>query len=195
MRPSRIVSNLHQAFVVAERTTCVRRAVGCVVTDDRDHVLSTGRNGVPEGQGHCNEGHPCPAHDAPSGTNLSGCRAIHAEINAIARCSNPRAIHSIYVTVSPCRFCMDALLALPNAKFLYFAEKYEKHVAELDRWGQAGRTWLHEPVSLPKRYTLSMTVDAIANRIDKIAPNGSKALKIEIARDLHEAFYMFPRNE
>lgn len=42
------------AQLAAQRTTCIRRGVGCVLVDSRGHVLSIGYNGVAAGLAHCN---------------------------------------------------------------------------------------------------------------------------------------------
>jgi dCMP deaminase len=55
MRPTKIEYFLAIAKVVATRSTCLRRSVGCVLVDKRGHILSTGYNGVASGQPHCNE--------------------------------------------------------------------------------------------------------------------------------------------
>ncbi len=46
------------AKVAATRTTCIRRGVGCVLADERGHVLAIGYNGVAAGLPHCNEAVP-----------------------------------------------------------------------------------------------------------------------------------------
>lgn len=43
------------AELTAQRGTCLRRQVGCVLLNERGHVLSTGYNGVAAGMPHCNE--------------------------------------------------------------------------------------------------------------------------------------------
>ena len=58
MRPSRDATMLKLASTIAERSTCARRQVGCVLTNARGHVLSTGWNGVPAGQPHCSAESP-----------------------------------------------------------------------------------------------------------------------------------------
>lgn len=54
-RPSRETTWLEVATVLAKRSTCLRRAVGCVLVDVRGHVLATGFNGVASGEPHCHE--------------------------------------------------------------------------------------------------------------------------------------------
>ena len=113
------------ALVASTRATCVRRKVGAVITDDFNKVLSTGYNGPPKGALHC-IGHTgsCEAELAKPGMNLDGCRAIHAEVNAIAQCSDLRYASTLYVTTSPCISCMKALAATNIEKIVYL-EKYE----------------------------------------------------------------------
>jgi len=38
-----------------DRSTCLRRSVGCVLLDADNHVIATGYNGVAAGMPHCNE--------------------------------------------------------------------------------------------------------------------------------------------
>lgn len=139
--------------LVAQRATCLRRAVGCVLTNEHGHVLATGYNGVARGQPHCNEktgeepnpllcengkwrpaehwelaivdvyAHACSGATAPSGTNLQGCQAIHAEQNALLQCRNINEIHTAYVTASPCIACMR-LIANTSTRRIVFAEEY-----------------------------------------------------------------------
>ncbi len=46
---------LDMARLVSQRGTCFRRHVGCVLVNERGHVLSTGYNGRAAGLDHCNE--------------------------------------------------------------------------------------------------------------------------------------------
>lgn len=132
-RPGTDAYFLALAALVATRSTCLRRAVGCVLVDHRGHVLATGYNGVAPKHPHCNahytdlttkelpklryDGnrlieHPfaCPGAEAPSGTALDACAAIHAEANALVQCSDPYAIATAYVTAEPCVSCTKLLL-------------------------------------------------------------------------------------
>ena len=157
------------AKLVAQRATCLRRAVGCVLTNEHGHVLATGYNGVARGQPHCNEetgrvvnpvlvtngvirpaehwempdapiyGHACSGATAPSGTNLQGCQAIHAEQNALLQCRNINEIHTAYVTASPCITCMR-LITNTSIKRIVFAEEYP-HVESRDLAAAMGIVW------------------------------------------------------
>lgn len=55
MRPTVDEYFMDAARLVASRSTCVRRSVGCVLVNARNHVLATGYNGVAAGEAHCNE--------------------------------------------------------------------------------------------------------------------------------------------
>ena len=98
------------ALETAKRSTCMRRQVGCILTNSLGHVIATGYNGVSSGMPHCNEGHPCPGNHTISGKNLDLCRAIHAEQNAMLQCGNVHTIKTAYLTHSPCITCIKMFL-------------------------------------------------------------------------------------
>ena len=110
------------AKLVARRSTCARRSVGCVLVDEHNHVLATGYNGVASGEPHCIES-PCPGAGAPSGEGLHLCQAIHAEVNALVQCADVMRIAIVYCTASPCAHCMR-LLVNTGARAIAFAERY-----------------------------------------------------------------------
>lgn len=62
MRITRDEWGLRLAEVTAERGTCLRRQVGCVLLDARGHVLATGYNGVAADMPHCSEMVKVPIH-------------------------------------------------------------------------------------------------------------------------------------
>lgn len=151
---------MRMAQLTGQRSTCLRREVGCVLLNERGHVLSTGYNGVAAGMPHCNEmvgverkdwdfvtnpppefPHACPGARAPSGTNLDGCHALHAEQNALLQCKDPWSIHTAYVTASPCMTCTKLLLNT-SCQRIVFLEPYP-HSAAQDLWESAGRLWEH----------------------------------------------------
>lgn len=121
MRLSKDEYFLKIASVVAERSTCGRRLVGCVITDEDDYILSTGYNGAPSGGVHCID-FPCPGISYASGMGLDACHSIHAEANAVAHCKNPHLINTVYLTVSPCMPCMKLLLATPTRRIVSIEE-------------------------------------------------------------------------
>ena len=69
------------AHVVAKRSTCLRRHVGCVLVRER-RLLATGYNGPPKGLQHCTALGGCLRAQLgiPSGQRHEICRALHAAL-------------------------------------------------------------------------------------------------------------------
>lgn len=103
MRLSHDQYYLQMLTLVAARSTCARRAVGAIITDDSHHILSTGYNGVPSGFTHCID-EPCDGALDESGNNTR-CMAVHAEVNAILQCSRLDRACNLYVSCIPCFSC------------------------------------------------------------------------------------------
>jgi dCMP deaminase len=120
------------------RATCKRRRVGCVLINSHGHIIATGYNGVPAGYPHCQD-QPCPGADAPSGSSLDKCFAIHAEQNALLQCPDVHTITACYTTVSPCIQCVKLLLNT-SCQEIVFMEEYP-HSDSQRLWEQGGRTW------------------------------------------------------
>jgi len=116
------VNFILQATIVSSRSTCPRRQVGCVIVDVNGFIMSTGFNGVPRGRPHCTM-NPCEAADAPSGTSLDLCLAIHAEQNALMQCRDIMNIGSIYITHSPCMHCAK-MIANTSVNRVFYNEEY-----------------------------------------------------------------------
>ena len=104
---------LNMARLAALRSTCVRRQVGCILVDTDNHVVATGYNGVPKGFVHCLD-QPCNGANAPSGTRLNECKAVHAEMNALLQLKSTDEL-TAYLTVTPCFNC-SKILANSNVK-------------------------------------------------------------------------------
>lgn len=145
-RPNTVDYFLQMARLVASRGTCYRRQVGCVLVDRDNRVIATGYNGVPSGEAHCNQVeangamlHLCPGAMSASGTNLQGCNANHAELNALVSCRNPEDIVRAYITTSPCRTCVGYLLNTPCVEVIF--EELYPHPEARDKWIRAGRRW------------------------------------------------------
>ncbi|MCA3700613.1 MAG: dCMP deaminase family protein [Brevundimonas sp.] len=145
-RPDRDAYFLLIAQVVALRSTCSRRRVGCVLVDPRGRILSTGYNGVARGLAHCIQ-HNCPGARHASGTGLDLCEAIHAEANAITYCPDVFKVDTIYCTTQPCVHCIKLCLTT-SAKRLVFLETYPHRSSE-SMWKSTGRDWEHYRGTLP----------------------------------------------
>ena len=73
------------AKAVAQRSTCLRKHVGCVIVNN-DEIIATGYNGAPRGRKNCNELGFCTKKKLFPDVRHSGydaCRSVHAEQNAI----------------------------------------------------------------------------------------------------------------
>jgi dCMP deaminase len=127
------------AVLTSQRSTCRRRQVGAVFLNHRGHVIATGYNGNAAGLPHCLD-IPCDGALSPSGTNLNGCEALHAEQNALLQCRDVFSIKSAYVTASPCFTCMKLLLNTSCEKII-FIDEYPHNSKDL--WEKAGRQWIH----------------------------------------------------
>ena len=136
-RPSKDQWGIAMASLASTRSTCHRRKVGCVLVNSRGHVMATGYNGVAARMPHCIE-HPeiCPGRDAPSGTGLDGCQAIHAEQNALLQCKDVYAIDTCYTTASPCMTCVKLLLNT-GCRRIVFMEEYP-HPQAKELWESSG---------------------------------------------------------
>jgi dCMP deaminase len=113
VRPSWDEYFLKMAFLVAERSTCLRHHVGAIIIKDR-HVLTTGYNGAARNIEDClNLGCLRNQLNIPSGERHEICRAIHAEQNAIIQAG----VHGVnidggtlYCTHSPCIICAKMIV-------------------------------------------------------------------------------------
>lgn len=156
--------HLEMAHVVAKRSTCLRRQVGCVLVDRLGHVVATGYNGRPRGLPNCNdpgwshaEGQPahyphaCPGAAAPLDqpqSGGSGCEAVHAEQNALLQCGDVEQVAVAYVTISPCLVCVK-LLMNTGCRRIVFSEPYVQDDAARSLWERAGLVWTHRPPAGP----------------------------------------------
>jgi len=112
---------LQIAKTVAQRSTCPRRQVGCVLVDSKNHIVATGYNGVPTGFTHCIDT-PCLGASYPTGEGLEFCEAIHAEVNAFLQLRSDDAL-TAYMTVTPCFTC-GKMFANSNVKKIIALEDY-----------------------------------------------------------------------
>ena len=126
-RPTIYATMMTVANVMSIRSTCVRRKVGCVITDIHNQILATGYNGVPKKWTHCTA-KPCPGANYQSGMGLDQCVAVHAETNALIQCSNIDKAHHIYITTAPCISCVKALINTPIIH-IHYSQDYADTIA------------------------------------------------------------------
>lgn len=106
---------------ISRLSTCPRRHVGCVITDEDSRIIATGYNGVPAGHEHC----VC-ACNRVSASDLGRCKAVHAEANALLFCDT-RLARSLYVTSAPCIDCAK-LIANTSIKYVAYQSSYDNEV-------------------------------------------------------------------
>ena len=131
-RPSWETYFMNITNLVAERSTCLRRAVGAVIVKDK-RILSTGYNGAPTGLRHCLEvGCLREQLGVESGKMHELCRGIHAEQNAIIQA----AYHgvsvkdaSLFCTNQPCSICARMIINAGLRK-IFFQSSYTDTLAE-----------------------------------------------------------------
>jgi dCMP deaminase len=117
------------AQLVATRSTCLRRQVGCVIVLDR-RILATGYNGAPSGVAHCGEiGCLRQVQGIPSGERHEMCRGVHAEQNAIiqgARHGVSLLGATAYCTDEPCSICTKMLINAGIQEIIYAGDYPDK---------------------------------------------------------------------
>lgn len=119
------------AFLVSERSTCLRRKVGAVAVKDK-RILATGYNGAPAGIAHCLEtGCLREKMAIPSGQRHELCRGLHAEQNIIIQAATYGINISgstVYCTTHPCSVCAKMLINC-HINLVYYASGYPDQLA------------------------------------------------------------------
>lgn len=118
---------MKMAFLVSERSSCLRRKVGAVLVMDHQ-LLTTGYNGAPRNIRHCAEtGCLREKLNVPSGERHELCTGVHAEQNAILQAAR-HGINingaELFCTNFPCSICVKMLINV-GVKNIYFAYDYE----------------------------------------------------------------------
>ncbi len=119
------------AHMVAQRSTCDRAQIGCVLVRD-NRVLTTGYNGSVSGLDHCDDvGHLM--------VNGHCVRTLHAEQNAIVQA----AMHGIavkgataYVTHFPCILCAKMLINVGVWRVVYLHDYANGRGDEFFKWAR-----------------------------------------------------------
>jgi len=133
-RPSWDEYFMKAAFLISERSTCLRRAVGAILVKDKQ-ILSTGYNGAPRSIKHCEEtGCLREKLNIPSGERHEICRGLHAEQNVILQA----ALHgvstqgsSLYITNTPCSICAKMIINAGIKEVIVSSQYPDKMAIEL----------------------------------------------------------------
>ncbi len=140
---------LKMAYLVAERSTCLRHHVGAVIVRNK-RILTTGYNGAASRVKDCMElGCLRNEKGIRSGERHEICRAIHAEQNAIIQAG----LHgidvsgsTIYCTHSPCILCAKMLVNARIKKFVTSGEYIDKAFKSLFKEAEVD----YETIVLPR---------------------------------------------
>lgn len=119
MRPTWDEYGLELTRAASIRGDCTRRQVGAVVMDQNHRIVGAGYNGYPSGEPGCLSDGACPRgrltyEEQPAGRGYasSGCKAVHAEVNAVEHALSgdvKDAAWTVYITDEPCEGCRDYL--------------------------------------------------------------------------------------
>lgn len=153
----------HMVRVVSSRGTCARRKTGCILVNERNHVLATGYNGKKSGTIECFKS-PCSGANAKSGERLDECMAIHAEANALLQCSDVHEIYTAYCTTAPCIHCVK-LLSNTSCKKIIFLDNYPHSSVSAWEWTNndgvpSDRIWYRMP---EQRLNLEQSVEIVVD--------------------------------
>lgn len=113
-RPSWDEYFMEIARTVGTRATCDRGRSGCVITKNKE-ILVTGYVGSPKGLSHCDEiGHQMKKTIHEDGSETNHCvRTTHAEQNAICQAAKRGiAINgaTLYCKMTPCSTCAKMII-------------------------------------------------------------------------------------
>lgn len=101
-------ANMAYAESISKLSKCEERQVGAVITDKRyTTIYSIGYNGGPSGLLDC----MCNT------AGKYGC--IHAEINALIKCTVNDKDKVMFVTLAPCKQCAAAIINSGFSKVIY----------------------------------------------------------------------------
>jgi dCMP deaminase len=107
---------------LASLSKCTERRVAAIITDKKmSQVYSIGLNGGPVGLADC----LCVLD------GKYGC--IHAEINALVKCTSTELDKVMFVTLAPCKQCATAIINAPGgfSKVFYFEDWKEDYGIQL----------------------------------------------------------------
>lgn len=114
-RPSFEQIYMEMARLMAQRSTCTRLKVGCVITTvDYRKVISVGFNGNASGLPNgCDSAEP------------GACGCVHSECNAIVNCDSPRSTEKIvFCSHLPCKMCAKLMVNVGNVRRFFYAADY-----------------------------------------------------------------------
>lgn len=112
---------LRIAQTVSEQSTCLDKAVGCVITSADNQIISCGYNGAPSKVADCRTIGHCKKDLGAQ------CIATHAEINALIKAGERAKGGRLFVTLEPCFECAKAIINA-GIKEIVFSRKNNKNL-------------------------------------------------------------------
>ena len=112
---------IEMAELVATRSGCLSRQVGCVLVKDNE-VLATGYNSTIPGMLPCKERDFCLREGCASGADLQNCFAVHAEQSVLCQCAKLGVScrdATLYLTTQPCSTCLKMLIQAGVKRIIY----------------------------------------------------------------------------
>jgi dCMP deaminase len=128
-RITHVQAMMNMATIIAKRSPCITRQVGCVLTED-GFLVGAGYNGPPSGLKH-DQTDIRKEKGFKSGEGLDFSRDVHAEQNAMQQSGirSKRGTNlELFTTASPCIHCMRQLIQIGVQK-IYYIEKYNHPLA------------------------------------------------------------------
>ena len=136
---------------VAERSTCLRKKVGCVIVNN-DEIISTGYNGAPRGRKNCIDLGYCVKKKCFPDVRHCGydaCRSVHAEQNAIISASRKDMLGgTLYLSLfkvengeydpgaNSCQMCRKMIINSGIKKVIVRTSETEYIEVDVDEWIQ-----------------------------------------------------------
>ncbi|KAL7751775.1 hypothetical protein RI367_002775 [Sorochytrium milnesiophthora] len=147
---------IHLADLAAQRSNCMKRRVGCILTKNH-RILSTGYNGTPRGITNCIDGgcRRCNGNTR-SGVALDECLCLHAEENALLEAGRGRMDGDtdklvLYCDTCPCLGCAKKIVQCGVQEVVYQREyNMDQAAKKLFEYAQV-KLHKHAPVGLGRQ--------------------------------------------
>lgn len=131
------------ADTVAEQSTCLDKAVGCVIVSQDNQIIACGYNGAPSKYPDCKERNYCIKQCK------NYCVATHAEINALIKAGERAKGGKLFVSLEPCLECAKAIINAQIKEVYYSRENgksldYKTEVGHFFEY--VGIKYVHLPI-------------------------------------------------
>jgi len=117
---------LKNLSAIKSMSTCLSRQVGAVLLRN-NRIISEGFNGAPCGVTECTSTGYCFSGEHTSGSSLSRCIAVHAEVNCLLNAAKNGINTENTVLICTNRPCLDCLKSLVNGgvREILFEQEYK----------------------------------------------------------------------